>query len=175
MTVPSSFVAPGLRRRLASLFYEAFLAFALAMVTALVFSVLTQMRHALYGRELLSAVIAAVLGVYFTWSWTKGRTLPMQTWRIRIVDVHGRPLTLGRAWLRYAFCAIWVIPPVAVFSQRHVTDWKPLTAALFGWVLFWALLSFLHPQRQFWHDAWAGTRLVDAPPKGKDTPAPAPQ
>jgi hypothetical protein len=24
------------------------------------------------------------------------------------------------------------------------------------------LLSRLHPQRQFWHDAWAGTRLVDA-------------
>jgi hypothetical protein len=27
----------------------------------------------------------------------------------------------------------------------------------------WALLSRFHPQRQFWHDAWAGTRLVDAP------------
>ena len=32
-------------------------------------------------------------------------------------------------------------------------------------VLFYALLSRFHPQRQFWHDAWAGTRLVDAPPK----------
>jgi hypothetical protein len=41
-------------------------------------------------------------------------------------------------------------------------DWKPITAALFGWVAFWGLLSRLHPQRQFWHDAWAGTRLVDA-------------
>jgi len=29
-----------------------------------------------------------------------------------------------------------------------------------GWVAIWALLSRLHPQRQFWHDALAGTRLV---------------
>jgi uncharacterized RDD family membrane protein YckC len=29
-----------------------------------------------------------------------------------------------------------------------------------GWVLVWALLSRFHPQRQFWHDAFAGTRLV---------------
>ena len=164
--------APSLRRRLASLFYEAFLAFAIAMVTAFVFSVLTQMRHALYGREVLAACIAVVLGLYFTWSWTKGRTLPMQTWRMRIVDAHGRPLTLPRAWLRFALCALWVLPPVAVFAQQRVTDWKPVTAALFGWVLFWALLSRLHPQRQFWHDAWAGTRLVDAPAEGARPAAP---
>jgi uncharacterized RDD family membrane protein YckC len=162
-------VAPSLRRRLASLFYEAFLAFAIAMATAFVFSVFTQMRHALYGRGALALVIGLVLGLYFTWSWTKGRTLPMQTWRIRIVDARGHPLTLGRAWLRYFLCLIWVVPPVAVFAGQRLTDWKPVTAALLAWVLFWALLSRLQPQRQFWHDVWAGTRLVDA----RDAPAQA--
>jgi uncharacterized RDD family membrane protein YckC len=29
----------------------------------------------------------------------------------------------------------------------------------------YALLSFLHPQRQFWHDALCGTRLVGTPPE----------
>jgi uncharacterized RDD family membrane protein YckC len=86
----------------------------------------------------------------------------MQTWRIRIVDRQGRPLTLARAWWRYLLCTVWVLPPIAFFAHRHLADWKPVTAALFGWVAFWALLSLLHPQRQFWHDAWAGTRLVDA-------------
>lgn len=158
--------APGLARRLASLFYEAFLAFALAMVTAFVFSVFTQMRHALYGRGALTLAIALVLGLYFTWCWCRGRTLPMQTWRIRIVDAHGRPVTRARAWLRYVLCGVWVLPPVVFFSQQRVTDWKPVTAALFGWVALWAVLSRLHPQRQFWHDAWAGTRLVDAAQAG---------
>jgi uncharacterized RDD family membrane protein YckC len=163
LTVPASaLAAPSLRRRLASLFYEAFLAFGIALATAFVFSILTQMRNALYGRQALGAVIALVLGVYFTWSWTKGRTLPMQTWRMRIVDSAGRPLTPMRAAVRYALCSVWVLPPIAVFAHQHLADWKPVTAAFFGWVLFWALLSRLHPQRQFWHDAWAGTRLVDA-------------
>lgn len=150
---------------MACLFYEAFLVFAIAMATAFVFSVLTQMRHALYGRHALAVVIALVVGGYLTWCWTRGRTLPMQTWRIRIVDTQGRPLTMGRAWLRYACSTIWVVPPLALFARQEVADWKPVTAALFAWVAIWALLSFLHPQRQFWHDAWAGTRLVDAPPR----------
>ena len=162
MTAPDSLRAPGLPRRLASLFYEAFLAFAISLATAFVFSVVTQMRNALQGREALAVVIAIVLGVYFTWSWRKGRTLPMQTWRMRIVDSRGRPLTPCHAWLRYVCCAVWVLPPLAYFAHQKVNDWKPVTAALVGWVVFWALLSRLHPQRQFWHDHWAGTRLVDA-------------
>jgi hypothetical protein len=163
LSLPASVLAtPSLRRRLASLFYEAFLAFGIAMVTAFVFSIATQMRHALYGRQALGAVIAVVLGLYFTWSWTKGRTLPMQTWRMRIVDAQEQPLRPARATWRYVLCSVWVLPPIAPFAQQHVADWKPVTAALFAWVLFWACLSRLHPQRQFWHDAWAGTRLVDA-------------
>ena len=147
---------------MASLFYEAFLASAIALGTAFVFSVFTQMRHALQGRLVLAAVIALVLGLYFTWSWTKGRTLPMQTWRLRLVDAQGRPVSRGRAWLRYVLCYLWVVPPLVVFARQHVADWKPVTAVLVGWIVLWGLLSRLHPQRQFWHDAWAGTRLVDA-------------
>jgi uncharacterized RDD family membrane protein YckC len=94
----------------------------------------------------------------------------MQTWRIRIVDAQGRPLTPGRAALRYVLCSVWVLPPVAAFAQQHVADWKPVTAAFFAWVLFWASLSRLHPQRQFWHDAWAGTRLVDVSGQAAATP-----
>lgn len=162
MTATDPLAAPGLGRRMACLFYEAFLAFAIALATSFVFSVLTQMRHALHGRVALSVVIALVLGVYFTTCWSRGRTLPMQTWRMRIVDRHGQPPRLGRAWLRYALCSIWIVPPIAVFAHQHLTDWKPLTLVLIGWVVLWSLLSLLHPQRQFWHDAWAGTRLVDA-------------
>jgi uncharacterized RDD family membrane protein YckC len=147
---------------MASLFYEAFLAFAISMATAFVFSVATQMRHALQGRVALAVLIALVLGVYFTASWARGRTLPMQTWRMRIIDRHGRPPRLGRAWLRFALCSVWVAPPIAVFAHQRLTDWKPITLVLLGWCALWGLLSLLHPQRQFWHDVWAGTRLVDA-------------
>jgi hypothetical protein len=38
------------------------------------------------------------------------------------------------------------------------------TLALCGaWVIGWAWSSRFAPQRQFWHDAWAGTQLVHEP------------
>ena len=157
--------APSLRRRMACWFYESFLLFALALVSALVFSVATQMRHALQYREALAAFVAVMLGLYCAWCWSKGQTLPMKTWRIAIVDTNGRRVTLGRAWLRYLFCAMWVLPPLAVSQGGRFGRWE-LAIVFFGWVAAWALLSRLHPQRQFWHDAWAGTRLVDAPKHG---------
>lgn len=161
MSGPAPLMAPALRRRMASWLYEALLLFAVALIATLVFSVLAQMRHALESRWLLQAFLAVVGGVYCSWFWSRGQTLPMKTWRIAIVDRHGRRVSQGRALLRYVYCAIWVIPPLAAFVSRRFTLWE--VAALFtGWVLFYALLSRFHPQRQFWHDAWAGTRLVEA-------------
>ena len=168
-----SLLAPSLRRRMACWLYEALLLFAIALIATLVFSVAVQMRHGLDPRQwLLQTFLAVVFGIYFSFFWSRGRqTLPMKTWRIALVDRQGRPLTQGRALLRYAFCAIWLAPPLAALAARDFTL-PQLGVILAGWIAFWALLSRLHPQRQFWHDAWAGTRLVEAP---KLPRAPAPQ
>jgi len=32
---------------------------------------------------------------------------------------------------------------------------------VFAWILIWALLSRFQSDRQYWHDVWAGTQLVD--------------
>lgn len=143
--------------------YEALILFAVALIATLVFSVAVQMRHGLDPRQwLLQGFLAVVFGIYFAYFWSHGRqTLPMKTWRIALVDREGRKVSQGRALLRYFFCAIWVLPPLAALASRHFT--LPELGVMFaGWIAFWALLSRFHPQRQFWHDAWAGTRLVDA-------------
>lgn len=158
-----SLAAPSLRRRMACWLYEALLLFAVGLIATLVFSVAIDMRSGIDPRRwLLQGFLVLVFGIYFAFFWSKGQTLPMKTWRITIRDRAGRPLTQGRAFLRYLFCAIWVLPPLAALASRRFTLWE-LAVIFFGWVAFWALLSRLHPQRQFWHDAWAGTRLVDAP------------
>ena len=51
--------------------------------------------------------------------------------------------------------------PLAAYTSGRF-DLPQLGVIAAGWVAVWALLSRFHPQRQFWHDAWAGTRLVDA-------------
>lgn len=171
MTNTDTLAAPSLRRRMACWLYEALLLFAVALLATLLFSVATQMRNALQHRQWLTAFLAVVLGIYCCWFWARGQTLPMKTWRIAVVDRHGRRLTQGRALLRYIYSSMWVIPPL-VIAEGRFTGWD-VAVVFFGWVAFWALSSRLHPQGQFWHDAWAGTRLVDAsvvaPPRASET------
>lgn len=157
-------MAPPLLRRMACWLYEGILLFAVLLVATLLFSVTGQMRSAIDGlRPVLMAFLFVVAGAYCTWFWARGQTLPMRTWRIRVVDRLGRPLTRGRAVLRFVYAWLWFIPPIAALQSRRFTL-EEATVILFGWIAFWALLSRLHPLRQFWHDALAGTRLVDAPP-----------
>lgn len=157
-------MAPSLRRRMACWLYEGILLFAVVFVAGWLFSALGQVRDAMDARRpLLQAFLFVVFGIYFAWFWTRGQTLAMKTWKIRVVDASGRRLSQARALLRYLCSWLWFLPPLAVLAFAPVT---PLSAVLAvgGWVLAWALLSRLHPQQQFWHDALAGTRLIAAGP-----------
>ncbi|ABM95065.1 putative membrane protein [Methylibium petroleiphilum PM1] len=167
---PPGALAPPLRRRLACFLYEGVLLFGVVFVCALIYSVLTDQRHAMVGRLglLLTAFVLAP-GVYFTWYWSgSGQTLPMQTWRIHLQTADGRRLTRARALGRYLTAWIWFLPALTL---AWLAGWHDsgthLAAVLAAGVALYALSSKLHPQRQFWHDALCGTRLVDtrgAPP-----------
>jgi len=117
---------------------------------------------------LLQAFLFVVFGVYFAWFWSRGQTLAMKTWGIRIVDRLGRPVSQRRALGRYLLSWIWFLPPLIGLS------WLPFKVSggesallLSGWVIVWALLARFHPQRQFWHDAWAGTQLITSKPMSR--------
>jgi uncharacterized RDD family membrane protein YckC len=165
--VVQSLTAPGLPRRMACWVYEGMLLFAIVFVAGWLFSTLGQVRDGMDARRpLLQAFLFVIFGIYFTWFWAKGQTLAMKTWRIRVVDRAGQPLSQRRAMLRYACSWLWFLPPLAALAPlklRGTTD----VLIVFAWVVVWALLSRLHPQRQFWHDALAGTRLVPWPALGR--------
>ena len=138
--------------------------FGVVFIAGYLFGTLSQTRNALDNRHALQAFLFVVFGIYFTWFWAKGQTLAQKTWRIRVVDSAGRPITQARAMLRYVLSWVWFLPPLAAYALG-VTAIEVLVLTC-GWVAIWAILSRFNPQRQFWHDAWAGTRLVDCgPPK----------
>jgi len=143
--------------------YEFILLFAVAFIATWLFQFAAgTLQIDGWRRHLLQGFILGVFAIYFVFCWLRGgQTLAMKTWRIRVVDRHGRPLTQGRALLRYVFCSIWFAAPLAAYSSGRFSL-PGLAVVAAGWVAIWALLSRFHPQRQFWHDAWAGTRLVDA-------------
>ncbi len=143
--------------------YEGILLFGVVFAAGLVFSVAAQMRSGIDERRwLLDAFLFVVFGIYCTGFWSRGQTLAMRTWNIKVVDRHGRRLTQGRALMRYIFSWLWVLPPLAALQSKHF-GLAEVGIVFVGWVAFWALLSRFHPERQFLHDAMAGTRLVHAP------------
>ena len=149
--------------------YEGMLLFAVVFLAGWLFSTLGQMKDAMDSRRhLLQAFLFVVFGVYFTWFWSRGQTLAMKTWGIRVVDRAGRPLTQWRALARYLLCWVWFLPPLVGLSLLPFKASGGASAALAaGWVIVWALLARFHPERQFWHDACAGTRLIAARPIGQ--------
>ena len=161
---PDTLIAPSLPRRMACWLYEGILLFAVVFVAGWLFSTLGQMRDSMDARRpFLQAFLFMVFGVYFSWFWAKGQTLAMKTWNIRVVDREGRPLTQGRALLRYVCSWLWFLPPLALIAPFKLGGAQDLVLVL-GWVAVWAVLSRFHPQRQFWHDALAGTRLIPSAP-----------
>lgn len=166
---PAPITPPTITRRMSCWLYEGMLLFGVLFFAGYIFSIITQTRHALSHRHEHQLVLFLVLGFYFVWFWTrdKGQTLAMKTWHIRVIDKNGMPLTRARAALRYLLCWLWILPPLAILGLApHWQDTKGL-ASLFSlsWVVFWALLARMLPERQFLHDILAGTRLIyQAPP-----------
>jgi len=160
--VSPALIAPSLVRRMACWVYEGLLLFSVVFVAGWLFSALGQVRDAMDARRpLLQAFLFVVFAIYFSWFWTRGQTLAMKTWKIRVVDRLGRPLSQSRALLRYACSWLWFLPALAAMAPFRPSAGEA-AVLLLGWVAVWALLSRFHPQRQFWHDALAGTRLVAA-------------
>lgn len=163
---PATLRAPGLMRRLACFVYEGVLLFGVLMISGYLYSSLTQQRHALQGRAGLQAFLFVVLGIYFVYFWSHGgQTVAMKAWNIRVVDAHGAPVSQPRALVRYLLAWLWFVPALVTLSLADLHGSGAFVGLLGVNVLGYALLSRLHPLRQFWHDAVGGTRLVHAPPR----------
>jgi uncharacterized RDD family membrane protein YckC len=131
--------SPGLARRALSLVYETLLLVAVLIAGALPFLLLTRETDPSLARLLLQLYLLALCGVYFIWQWLRGgQTLPMKTWRIRLITQDNAPLTLRRAVCRYLLALAGL--------------------ALLGAGFLWA---FIDRDRQFLHDRLAGTRIVN--------------
>lgn len=160
--------APPLIRRMACWLYEGMLLFGVIVTSGLAYFIAAYWLTGLAPGEMsaqpqlksgLQAISFFVLGLYFIWFWHRGQTLAMKTWRIEIVDATGDRLSRKTALKRYIASWLWFIPPVAATAPFRLPAIEVGLLTL-GWVLVWALLSRFHPDRQFWHDAWAGTRLI---------------
>jgi uncharacterized RDD family membrane protein YckC len=140
VNAPARLRAPALGRRLAAALYDLLMLAALVLVATFPFLAVFGDSTAGWRRHVLQGWVLVVAGAYFTWFWTHGgQTLPMKTWRFKVVRWDGRPLTAARAIHRYALAVLGLLA--------------------LGLGFLWALVD---RDRQFLHDRLAGTALVDA-------------
>ncbi|MEY4140280.1 MAG: hypothetical protein RLZZ371_2462 [Pseudomonadota bacterium] len=163
--MPQSLPTPSLPRRMACWLYEGMLLFGVVFIAGYLFGTLSQTKNAMDNRHALQAFLFVIFGIYFVWLWSKGQTLAMKTWHIRVLDNAGQPLSQTRALLRYLCSWLWFLPPLVASWIFEFKGGEAIVIFL-GWIAIWAILSRFNPRQQFWHDALAGTQLVDiSPPK----------
>jgi uncharacterized RDD family membrane protein YckC len=107
----------------------------------------------------LQGVLFVAIGLYFAYCWSRGgQTLAMKSWGLKL-ESPGRPLTFGRALLRYVLAWHLLLPSVLVVAalQMHVLIDLLIFALGLGLML---LTVYLDPGRQFLHDRLLGTRVV---------------
>jgi uncharacterized RDD family membrane protein YckC len=166
----TSAAPPSLRRRMACWLYEGVLMFGVIWIAGYLFGTLSQTRNAMDNRLGLQIFLFIIFGIYFVYFWHKGQTLAMKTWHLRIVGLDGQAISQKRALARYALSWLWFLPPLAAVAPFKLSAGE-IGVIFFGWIAVYALLSRFHPQRQFLHDALAGTRLISHKPMSKTIPA----
>jgi uncharacterized RDD family membrane protein YckC len=133
-------VHPGLARRLAAIFYDAWLIFALWLLGVTVdFFIRRALGLDTDGAHLLLQLyLLGVPFIFFGWFWTHGgQTLGMRAWRLRLVDERGAGVGWRAAAIRVAGAY--------------------LSALAAGLGYLWMLVDRDH---RTWHDRLSHTRLV---------------
>jgi uncharacterized RDD family membrane protein YckC len=135
----------GLVRRLLAIIYDLFLLLALLFLATSAVMLFNQGNAIVPGHPLYAFYVICLLIIsfcFYGWFWTHGgQTLGMKTWKMKLQQNNGRPVTWPLAFIRYM---------TAVIS---------LSAAGLGF--FWSLFN---PQRRTWHDIASNCVLIDLRP-----------
>src|SRR4051812_31342655 len=101
--------APGFLRRLLSMLYESLMLIAVLFIASFIFHLLFQDTSSILFRPVFQLYLLLVAGIYFIWFWTHGgQTLPMQTWKLRVVGADGQRIYLKQAGGRDLFLGVGV-------------------------------------------------------------------
>src|SRR5262249_26053337 len=111
------------------------------------------------ARTALFCALFAIVAIYCVFGWTGGRrTLPQETWHLRLAHPAGSPLDYRRAFVRYL--AGWAGPALALVAFVALRPYGLGGVAVVPLALNF-LAAFVDPERLFLHDRVAGARLVD--------------
>ena len=133
------------QRRLAAMFYDSLLLFALLMVCALPVVLIAGENSSFFKSPLYTLYLYSISFVFYGWFWTSGgQTLGMRSWKIRVVRNDGQSLGWDSALMRFLLATI--------------------SLTLFGLGFLWILFD---RDNLAWHDQLSKTRIIFDPEYGK--------
>ena len=95
------------QRRLAAMFYDSLLLFALLMVCALPVVLIAGENSSFFKSPLYTLYLYSISFVFYGWFWTSGgQTLGMRSWKIRVVRNDGQSLGWDSALMRFLLATI---------------------------------------------------------------------
>lgn len=137
-----SIETPGIARRLVSMLYEGLVVFSILLIGFLLPQIVFYAFGMVLGGRMLILHVLLLLMFYFSWCWLNGgQTLPMKTWKLRIVNADGGKLRPLQVVLRY------------------LVAWPSIFLCGIG--ILWALID---KDKQFLHDRLAGSRIISSQP-----------
>ncbi len=136
MAVEQAGEHPGLPRRLLAMLYDGLVLCAVLMVAGAAWVALHR-AAAPPGDWAFRAYLVAVCALFYAGFWTRGETLGLRAWKLRLEGPDGRPPGWGRALLRFAAALL---------------SWLPA-----GLGFLWVLVD---RDRLAWHDRLSKTHLV---------------
>ena len=143
--------------------YENILLFGIVFITALIYGIIFQQKHALHHRLGLQISIFIVLGIYFVSCWYKtGQTLAMKTWNLQLKDNINQKfhLSLKKSILRYILCfLVWIMPAILVSSIINLPI-LDIPLILTNIISVFILAKF-NSNKQFLHDRFLQIKFID--------------
>lgn len=126
-----------LARHMMAILYDSLLVLALMFLATVPFVSVNDGEHVDPGYLPYQLTLAGIAGLFYVgfWSWS-GRTLGLQSWRLRVEDSQGNVPGIGTASLRFLAAVI---------------SWLPL-----GLGFWWQIWD---KDKLTWHDRISGTRL----------------
>jgi uncharacterized RDD family membrane protein YckC len=130
----------GLLRRLAAAAYDLLLLAGIVMLSSFVLVIARGGEAVPRGSLAYQLLLLLQAAAFFTSFWaSRGQTLGMRSWHIRLESGTGTPPSPSIALLRFGLALVSLAP--------------------LGLGFWWALLD---PQKRTWHDRLTGTRVVGA-------------
>ncbi len=125
-------------RRMGAILYDTLLVFSVLLFATIPYLLITGGEAINPGDRVFQIYLFLITALYFVFPWKiRGQTLGMQSWKLKVVQETGEPITWGQAIKRILFSIIsWV---------------------LVGLGFIWSVFD---REKLAWHDRLSKTRLV---------------